>query len=181
MYKNLEIKPFEEFVGEDRVFSYVAIRADEDRQGYVSTKPNITAVFPFKEDGIAEADVYRILEESGLGKPKYYEWRTRSGCYFCFFQRKVEWVGLLRQHPDLYAKAMEYEKVDSVTGNRFTWNQSESLEELARPERIVQIEEQHELRMHRESKRQQGRKLYQVFANALDDESSDEPCVWCHS
>jgi len=29
-------------------------------------------------------DVFKILEDSGLGVPSYYEWRSRSGCYFCF-------------------------------------------------------------------------------------------------
>ena len=43
----------------------------------------------------------RILEEAGTGL-RYYEWRTRSGCYFCFFQRKHEWVGLKDRHPDLF-------------------------------------------------------------------------------
>ena len=63
---------------------------------------NIEPKYPFKEDGITETDVYRILEESGLGLPEYYKWRTRSGCYFCFYQRKAEWVGLMENHPDLF-------------------------------------------------------------------------------
>lgn len=92
--KNLKLKPLEEWVGDDEVISYVAIRADENRLGYVSTKPNISAVFPFREDGIDRAGVDRILDEAGTGLPAYYEWRTWSGCYFCFFQRKHEWVGL---------------------------------------------------------------------------------------
>ena len=57
---------------------------------------NIEPKYPFKEDGITKEDVYRILEENGIGLPAYYQWRTRSGCYFCFFQRKSEWVGLIR-------------------------------------------------------------------------------------
>ena len=55
----------------------------------------------------------KILDEAGIGLPDYYEWRTRSGCYFCFFQRKDEWVGLADRHPDLFEKAVAYEeKVD---------------------------------------------------------------------
>src|SRR3954465_1778617 len=80
--RQLKLKPFEAYVGSDVVISYVGIRADEDREGYISTKPNIRAVFPFKEAGIKHVDVLRILEEAGLGLPKYYEWRSRSGCYF---------------------------------------------------------------------------------------------------
>lgn len=99
----LKIKPFERYVGDDPVISYLAIRADElHRKGYISTKPNITAVYPFIEDGIVKNDVYRILEESGLGLPEYYKWRSRSGCYFCFFQQRIEWVGLLENHPDYF-------------------------------------------------------------------------------
>ena len=65
--RQLKLKPFEQYVGEDPVISYVGIRADEDRDGYISTKPNIKAVFPFKEDGITKADVFRLLQEAGLG------------------------------------------------------------------------------------------------------------------
>ena len=137
--RQLKLRPFEQYVGEQPVISYVGIRADEEREGYVSTKPNIKAVFPFKEDGIRKSDVLRILEEAGLGLPEYYKWRSRSGCYFCFFQRKEEWAGLLEHHPDLFEKAKSYEKTDSETGRRYTWQQGESLEELQQPARLVQI------------------------------------------
>src|SRR5438067_11874635 len=104
----LKLKPLEEEIGDDPVLSYVAIRADEDRDGYISSKPNITPVYPFKEAGMTELDVRRVLDDSGLGLPKYYEWRTRSGCYFCFFQRKAEWIGLKERHPELYEAAQGY-------------------------------------------------------------------------
>jgi len=135
----LKLKPFEQYIGDDPVVSYVGIRADEDREGYISTKPNIRAVFPFKEDGLVHADILRLLEEAGLGLPEYYKWRTRSGCYFCFFQRKSEWAGLLEEHPELFEKSKEYEKIDHEAGTRYTWSQSESLDELAQPERLHQI------------------------------------------
>src|SRR5262245_58778370 len=41
--RQLKIRPFEKYVGNDPVVSYIGIRADEDREGYISTKPNITA------------------------------------------------------------------------------------------------------------------------------------------
>jgi 3'-phosphoadenosine 5'-phosphosulfate sulfotransferase (PAPS reductase)/FAD synthetase len=179
--KMLKIKPFEAFVGDDAVFSYIGIRADEDRDGYISSKPNITPVYPFKTDGIREADVFRILEDAGIGLPSYYEWRTRSGCYFCFFQRKAEWVGLKERHPELFEKAMQYEKVDPVTGVRYTWNQSESLEELSRPERIAEIKARHEkLTAENKSRAVPGQRLVQIFAAALDDEDDETPCLICN-
>jgi 3'-phosphoadenosine 5'-phosphosulfate sulfotransferase (PAPS reductase)/FAD synthetase len=175
----LKIKPFEEHVGDDPVLSYIGIRADEDREGYISHKPNIKPVFPFKEDGIVLADVYRILEEAGLGLPKYYEWRTRSGCYFCFFQRKAEWVGLKERHPELFELAKAYEKTDTKDGVRYTWSPDESLEELALPERIEEIRKNHERTLNSLSRQQPGQRLFQIFAATLDDEDDTEPCTIC--
>lgn len=77
----LKLQPFEQFVGDDPVISYIGIRADEHRDGYISSKPTIKAVFPFKEDELVRADIYQLLEET-VGVPKYYEWRSRSGCFF---------------------------------------------------------------------------------------------------
>ncbi len=74
----MKIHPFEDFVGNDPVITYVGIRADEDREGYISSKPTIKAVFPFTEDGIVRADVFQMLEET-VGVPEYYKWRSRSG------------------------------------------------------------------------------------------------------
>lgn len=170
--RQLKLKPFEEYVGSAQVVSYVGIRADEDREGYISTKPNIKAVFPFKEDGIAKADVFRILEESGVGIPEYYKWRTRSGCYFCFFQRKSEWAGLLERHPDLFEKAKAYEKVDPTTGERYTWQSGESLEELAQPERLAQI------RKKSAPPDMRSATLANVFATDEDD-ADERACLIC--
>ena len=100
------------------------------------------------EDVVVRDDVFQILEDSGVGVPAYYKKvaykvgdnhgaysRSRSGCFFCFYQQKIEWVWLYEQHPSLFKLAMEYEK------DGYTWNQEESLEELVRPERVTQIKE----------------------------------------
>ncbi|ULR53865.1 phosphoadenosine phosphosulfate reductase family protein [Streptomyces deccanensis] len=182
--KNLKIKPLEEWVGDDKVISYVAIRADENRLGYVSTKPNIDAVFPFREDGIDKDGVMRILDEAGIGLPGYYEWRTRSGCYFCFFQRKHEWVGLKERHPDLYDKAVEYEdkvrfRHTAMKGRNYTWSQGESLPELI--ERKDEIEAKHQAALERAAKRvKPNRPLLEVLSDALDSDDDEAGCSVCH-
>jgi 3'-phosphoadenosine 5'-phosphosulfate sulfotransferase (PAPS reductase)/FAD synthetase len=174
----LKIRPFERYVGDEPVVSYIGIRADENREGYISTKPNITARYPFKEDGIVKADVFRILEESGIGVPEYYKWRTRSGCYFCFFQRKAEWVGLKENHPDLFELAKRYEKIDPVTGERYTWAQNESLVELETPERVAEIKRNETKSLDKDSDLA-NRPLFQVFAE-LDDDDDEQACLICH-
>ncbi len=181
---NLKIRPFEEYIGTDHAYHYIAIRADEDRIGYkppsISSLQNIEPKYPFKEDGIMKEDVYQILEESGLGLPDYYKWRTRSGCYFCFFQRKSEWVGLLEQHPALFELAKGYEKFNSETGERFTWCQGESLEELSQPERIAEIKANTKKAMASKKTAKPNRRLVEILTDVLDDEDDEEPCLICH-
>jgi 3'-phosphoadenosine 5'-phosphosulfate sulfotransferase (PAPS reductase)/FAD synthetase len=270
--KKLKLDPFEKYVGEDPVVSYVGIRGDEEREGYISTKKNIQSIFPFRkniwssdvtnkllananldlvrgmangldfgnhhdkamqilnkevspnftlnqklntlldtdvkgfnhlvfnylkttdyplgkeptfalldnEDILVRADIFRILEESGVGVPAYYNKidfeingkkgqyaRSRSGCFFCFFQQKIEWVWLYEQHPELYKKAMEYEK------DGYTWGQQESLEELIQPERMESIKEEYVKRMERKSK------MKSAYLVDILEDAEGEGCASC--
>jgi 3'-phosphoadenosine 5'-phosphosulfate sulfotransferase (PAPS reductase)/FAD synthetase len=176
--RKLKIEPFEAYVGDAPVWSYVGIRADEQRSGYVSTKANIQPVFPFKEFGLGLADVERLLEQSGLGLPSYYEWRQRSGCYFCFYQRSGEWIGLKERHPELFELAKAYESERG--GELFSWRQREPLAELERPERLAQIKAQHTLRLETERKRRPDRPLIELLGAALDAEDDEQGCDICH-
>jgi len=174
--RNLKIEPFERYVADDPTILYVGLRADERRTGYISTKSNIEARFPFKEAGINKSEVFRILQRSGVGIPKYYEWRSRSGCYFCFFQQKAEWVRLKEHHPELYERAKGYE--DAKGG--YTWVQGESLAELEQPERQEQIIYREKHRLESLSKRQKPKNLAQAFG--LEDIAEDDEigCLICH-
>lgn len=175
--KQMKIIPLEDFVGDDEAISYIGIRADENREGYISTKPNIKPVFPFKERGLVKADIIRLLEESGIGLPDYYRWRSRSGCFFCFFQRKYEWVMLAQEHPDLFAEAVKYEQ-EHKDGRNYTWTEGETLLELlARKNEIIA---QHEKAMAKEKKSNYNQPLAEVLASVLDEEDDDLPCFACH-
>jgi 3'-phosphoadenosine 5'-phosphosulfate sulfotransferase (PAPS reductase)/FAD synthetase len=133
--KVLKIEPMEKWIGSSKAISYVGIRADEaGRKGYMTAKKNIMTVFPFIDDSLDINDIESLLVEAGLGKPSYYEWRSRSGCYFCFYQRKTEWIALHDKHPDLFDKAIAYEQkkqfLDTASASSYTWAQGESLSEL---------------------------------------------------
>lgn len=153
--RQLKLRPFERWLrpmleNGTAVFSYVAIRSDEAyRDGYNSKHDRLIVRLPFKEARIDKAGVLDILESAGLGLPGYYSWRTRSGCTFCFFQQKIEWLRLKEQHPEAFEEAKAYEKNAVEHGSPFTWSQGESLEELEQPERIVQIRADHEQRLAR--------------------------------
>lgn len=270
--KKLKIEPFEDFVGNDPVISYVGIRGDEDREGYVSTKPNIQSIFPFRkniwsndvtskllananiaflktqyeqrisadrlerfitiitekvtkeftneqklkallnldtvafnhvvfeflkttsyplakaegfellnnEDVLKLEDIVGLLNET-VGMPNYYTKlpfdsngetgqyaRSRSGCFFCFYQQRIEWIWLYEQHPDLFAKAMQYEN----DKEGFTWNQNESLQDLTEPRRMEQIKAEYLRRTKNEKPK--SNKLVNILTN-LDDEG----CIAC--
>ena len=260
--KKLKLDPFEKYVGTDPVISYVGIRGDEEREGYISTKKNIQSIFPFRkniwsedvvarmisnqnlelieansksidfgqyqdkvleiirkkinpsftqsqklnalldvnvkgfnhlvfeflktteyplanestfplldnEDVLVRDDIFRILRESGVGVPAYYNKidfeingktsqyaRSRSGCYFCFYQQKIEWIWLYEQHPDLYKRAMEYEK------DGYTWIQGESLEELIQPQRMERVKTEYIKRMERKASKNQSPYLIDIL------------------
>ena len=186
--RQLKLRPFEAWIRASldsgtRVISYVAIRADEDyRDGYSSRHENLSVRLPFKEAGIDKAGVLDILEASGLGLPKYYSWRTRSGCTFCFFQQKIEWVRLMEQHPDAFDEARRYEDDAVDRGSPFTWSQGESLEELSRPERIAVIRADHQRRVERVRAKAQINPL-RADAEPLDIDDlygQAKVCLACH-
>jgi 3'-phosphoadenosine 5'-phosphosulfate sulfotransferase (PAPS reductase)/FAD synthetase len=270
--KKLKLDPFEKFVGNDPVISYVGIRGDEDREGYISKKSNIQSIFPFRkniwsedvirkilnnaeidsnakiiesinsvsnqrfselikqpisanftlqqksallldtdlilfnhlvfaflkttdyplatedefplienQEVLVRADIFQILEESGVGVPAYYKEkefttpnqkgfyaRSRSGCFFCFFQQKIEWVWLYEQHPERFNKAMAYEK------DGYTWMQGETLEDLIQPGRIQQIKEEYLKRTERKTKNKKSPYLVDIL-----DEAEGEGCASC--
>ncbi len=270
--KKLKLEPFEKFVGNDPVVSYVGIRGDEERDGYISRKSNIQSIFPFRkniwsEDVISNLlsnknldlissiykiidtniknkrffeeltkplslsntqnqklnllldiniklfnkltheflkttnyplatedvyplvendevlvrdDIFEILENSGVGVPQYYKKvefesegkighysRSRSGCFFCFYQQKIEWIWLYEQHQDLFEKAVIYEK------EGYTWMQDETLLDLVKPERMKKIKEDHI------NKSIKGNKSKSPYLLDIIEESEGEGCAAC--
>lgn len=189
--RQLKLLPFKQWVrpmlqAGDVVTSYVAIRSDEEyRQGYIPTEENLTVKLPFREDGIDKQAVMDILEASGVGYPKYYEWRSRSGCTFCFFQQKIEWVRLKERHPEAFEEAKSYEKSALEHGSPFTWTQGEPLENLENPERANQIVNDYELRRQRDLKKRPVNPLRpaQSILDIDDLYGEDEgggACLICH-
>ncbi len=179
----MKIKPFEKFIGDDPVISYVGIRADENREGYISHKDTIKAVFPFIEDGLVRDDIFRILEES-VGIPEYYKWRSRSGCYFCFFQRQGEWKGLKENHPTLFEKAKEFENrvrlkhswedgMVDVGGHGYTWSQRGTLDDL------VEMAEKREKYLAEKSAGTPKLRWQDELKDGDDDDPEDQACLIC--
>ena len=173
------------------IYNYVGIRADENREGLIPTEENIITVMPFKEDGITLNDVKRILHDAGVGLPAYYDvvydkeydieyFRSRSGCYFCFFMRQIEWVWLWEKHPDEYKKAMKFEK------SGYTWIKDMPLSKLIEPDNIDRIKKSYK-RMEELKKKQpikNGTMMEEMdfisqHDKMLDEVEKDKLCTMC--
>lgn len=186
--RQLKIRPFEQWIKEDaakgnKIHSYVAIRSDEASRGaMVSKEKNLTIHLPFVAGGIDKPAVIELLESSGLGMPKYYSWRSRSGCTFCFYQQKIEWVRLKEVHPDAYEEAKSYEKQALDNESPFTWSEGESLIDLENPVRIAEIKELHR---RKQEKAKNNRKMNPLRPD-VEMEDIDElygqtkMCLACH-
>ena len=186
--RQLKLRPFEHWIRPalqdgTKVYSYVAIRADENyREGYSSRHENLVVQLPFREAGIDKAGVMELLDGVGLGLPAYYEWRSRSGCTFCFFQQKIEWVHLFERHPSLFEEAKAYEKNAIDHGSPFTWSQGEALSDLQRPERVAAIKREHLSRIERARRRRQINPL-RPDAGPIDIDDlygQAKVCLECH-
>ncbi len=186
--RQLKLRPFEKWVREfleagETVISYVAIRSDEEyREGYRSNNDKLLVRLPFKDASIDKAGVIEILDGSGLGLPDYYSWRSRSGCTFCFFQQKIEWVRLRERHPEAFEEAKLYEKTAIEHGSPFTWSQGESLTDLEQPERQAQIKKEHDRRLEQAKARLQSNPLRPEHSLDLDDVygGAAKACLTCH-
>ena len=189
--RQLKLGPFEQWIrpmlaAGDKVTTYVAIRADEEyREGYTSKHANLTVSLPFRESGVDKKGVLDILDSSGVGLPKYYDWRSRSGCTFCFFQQKIEWVKLRERHPEAFEEAKNYEKSAQEHGSPFTWTKGEPLGELERPERIAQIVEDFERRKARDKSKRPVNPLRPVESivdidDLFGEDEGGGACVVCH-
>ena len=171
------------------IITYVGIRYDErGRVGYKPTNDLIKAKFPFIEDCIDKDGVMEILDSSGLGLPDYYKWRSRSGCTFCFFQKRSEWIGLKENHPEAWEHAKSLEKEATENASAFTWIKDMPLTELEKPEVIARVKEQHQKQLEKLKKNKQKTQQNNPFLKgedlsieenlALDDVSSS--CLICH-
>ncbi|WP_075591009.1 phosphoadenosine phosphosulfate reductase family protein [Labilibacter marinus] len=268
----LKLEPFESWLGEDLAISYVAIRGDEDREGYVSTKSNIQTIFPFRkhmwsmeilhkvlhnsgidklekiyseigehnkqdryrevithkqsakylfsqklgdllnlgiatfnlavyeflkgsdypiaqledygllknEDSVDLQGVFDLFNSAGINLPGYYNeveyevdgeigtfHRSRSGCYFCFYQRKIEWIWLYERHPELFKMAQKYEK------DGYTWMDNESLNDIVKPNRMNQIKRDHLNKIKNKLSKPKSNRLIDIL------EDGDDLCANC--
>jgi len=67
----------------------------------------LVSEFPLAWEKITREDCYKIIKDAGFPVP------PKSGCYYCPFAKKQEFIDLKRSHPELWDKAEAMEKNNS--------------------------------------------------------------------
>ena len=151
--RQLKLRPFEQWLrpilaAGTTVYSYVAIRSDEEyREGYSSKHNRLVIKLPFKQAGVDKAGVLEILDGAGPRLAEVLRLAHTQRLHLLFLPAEDR-VGTAQGTASLMAfeEAKAYEKNAVEHGSPFTWSQGESLEELERPARIAQIRQDHERR-----------------------------------
>lgn len=103
--KSLKVDVMKKLFGKCNVVQYIGIAADEpQRFGQL----NRMLRSPLVEHNITEEKCYQICREVGLLSPAYFQ-SKRSGCWFCHAQPIAQLRLLRQQHPDLWAKLLEWD------------------------------------------------------------------------
>ena len=91
-------------------------------------------------------------------------------------------MGLLEKHPEAFEEAKTYEKTALDHGAKFTWCKSETLEELAQPDRVARIRADHKKAVARAERRKEENPLRPNAGKVdLDDiYGGGKGCVICH-
>lgn len=101
----------------------VGIAADEKKR--IDRKTVQGKFLPLVEYGVTEKQAFEICKRGGVLSPAYNGGRTRLGCWFCHNQRIAELRRLRKEHPELWKKLIELDKVSPC---RFT--QRETVQEF---------------------------------------------------
>ena len=65
----MKLEPFEQNIGDEPTISYVGIRGDEHREGYISKRQNIKTIFPFRKNIWSEDVIKLVLSSASRNTP----------------------------------------------------------------------------------------------------------------
>jgi 3'-phosphoadenosine 5'-phosphosulfate sulfotransferase (PAPS reductase)/FAD synthetase len=148
---------------------------------------------PSYKGNVDSTTLRKIVEAMDAGKPGYYGWRSRSGCTFCFYQQKIEWLRLMDIYPDAFEEAKSYEKAaeeERADGTFYWLGKDTPLSSLENQQRKQQILENHQKKYERYLKKKNKRRnALQIEVKEIDTDVMDDlydeqegggACVTCY-
>jgi len=125
-----------ELVGKGgRAESWIGISIDEAQRMKPTGKKWIANRWPLIEANLSRVDCLRIVEERTGRRP------PKSACLFCPFHGDAQWLDLKRNHPEDFAKAVEFDaRIRDIGGDK--WDRERFLHRSLRP--LDQVKFMHE-------------------------------------
>jgi hypothetical protein len=80
------------------------LKEEKHRMEKIRGRKPVTFIFPLVEKMIDREGCVEIIKKEKLSVP------VKSGCYFCPFQVKAEWVKLYNEYPNLFDECIKFEK-----------------------------------------------------------------------
>jgi len=134
-----KVRPIRRHLGEQANLhcrQMIGMDANEQSRAKPSGHPGIENVFPLIERGIDRPGCKAIIQEARLPVPR------KSGCYFCPFQSKGQWIELKQEYPELFRIAVEIERNGANFDQGFFLAGDKPLEDYIRTGRIRYEEDQ---------------------------------------
>jgi 3'-phosphoadenosine 5'-phosphosulfate sulfotransferase (PAPS reductase)/FAD synthetase len=104
-FKTHRLEEYYKTLGDGEIRVFIGYAYDERHRIKVYERGRFIYEYPLVDQGITREKCIEIIKEAGLRIP------PKSGCFFCPFQRKASWIRLMRNHPDLYDRAVIMDKL----------------------------------------------------------------------
>ena len=105
-----KIRPIQDYIKKKygikkEINMFMGISYEErKRKDKIGGRKQFNYKYPLIDHEIDRDGCVEIIKKQGLSVP------VKSGCYFCPFQPKKEWIKLFENYPDLFNECIEFEK-----------------------------------------------------------------------
>lgn len=99
---DFKIKPIAKWQAENDwvdAITILGISVDEKKRA-----KDTESIYPLIDMGMTREDCKRVIKEAGWQVP------DKSGCYICPFKRKIDWISMQTNSPDLFQICVELER-----------------------------------------------------------------------
>jgi len=98
-----KVVPVNKYI-EKPCYMHLGIDAGESKRAKMNVEKGVESRWLLIEHDIDRDGCKKLIADAGLVVP------PKSGCWFCPYQRKAQWIELRRNHPELFCKAQQLEK-----------------------------------------------------------------------
>jgi len=118
----------------EQATAMIGISVDELQRAKPSRTRWVTTAFPLLDLRMRRHDCLDVIADAGLPAPQ------KSSCVFCPFHSDLFWLGLKTNHPEEFAKAVQFDE-QIRNGENYKWDHPQFLHRTLQP--LSQVEFDH--------------------------------------